>query len=315
MGKILLKLFFFLLPVIVLLYGFEYVVTKGLTKTGYSLYGEWNELNDGGIDADLVVMGSSRAVVHVSPFIIDSLLAVNSYNLGLNGFNFLMHKNRLDFYLEKNNPPKYIVHCLDVHALEKKEELFQDIQFLPYLNNPIIKRLTREYEGLTLSDYNVPFFRYRKHHDLIRVGLEEFFDKKHYSSNKKRGHYTYDQDWVDEPYDALKKKYPIEIKVDTAVHQLFTNYLLAAKEQGIKIFLVYPPYFHDAQKITVNRLGILNQYQDLADKYEIPFWNYSNDSLSLDKEYFMDYNHLNKKGMEIFSTRLGKRIKEEIARI
>jgi len=311
-GKILLKLFFFLLPVGILLYGFEYLVTKGLTKTGYSLYGEWNEVNDGGIDADLVVMGSSRAVVHVSPKIIDSLLDLNSYNLGLNGFNFFLHKNRLDFYLEKNNAPKYIIHCLDVHTLEKKEELFQDIQFLPYLNNATIRKMTQQYEGLTLSDYNVPFFRYRKHHDLIRVGLEEFFETKHYTSNKKKGHYTYYQTWVDEPYEAFKKKYPINIESDSIVYQLFDSYLLEAKKSGIKVFLVYPPYYHEAQKITVNRASILNQYQDLAKKHEIPFWDYSNDSLSLDKKFFMDYNHLNKGGMELFSKRLSEQIEDLI---
>lgn len=308
MDKILLKLLLFLLPIIVLLYGMDFLVTKGLSKTGYSLYGEWNEVNDGGIDADLVVMGSSRAVVHISPKIIDSLLDVNTYNLGLNGFNFLMHKSRLDFYLEKNSTPKYIIHCLDVHALEKKDELFQDIQFLPYLNNPIIKKLTKQYEGLTLSDYNVPFFRYRKHHDLIKVGLEEFFETKHYSSNKHKGHYTYDQNWVDKPYETLKNKGANKIKPDSMVYYLLDNYLLKAKKNGTEVFLIYPPYFHEAQKLTTNRDTVLKTYKDLAHKYEFPFWDYSNDSLSLDKKYFMDYNHLNKKGMEIFSIRLGNRI-------
>lgn len=291
----------------------EYLVTNGLLKTGYSLYGEWNEVNDGGINADLVVLGSSRAVVHISPEIIDTLLGLESYNLGLNGFNFLLHKHRFDFYLEKNNPPKYIIHCLDVHGLEKKKELFQDTQFLPYLDNAIIKNLTKKYEGLTLSDYHIPFFRYRKHHDLIRVGLEEFFNTKHYTSNKKKGHYTYDKSWVNKPYETLKNRYPINIDLDSIVYQQFENYLSEAKKNGIEVFLVYPPYYEEAQNVTVNRAEMIAIYQNLAEKYEFPFWDYSSDSLSLDKKYFMDYNHLNKKGMEIFSTRIGNRLKKNRA--
>jgi lysophospholipase L1-like esterase len=45
-------------------------------------------------------------------------------------------------------------------------------------------------------------------------------------------------------------------------------------------------------------------YRKYADDYQIPFFDYSNDSLCLNKELFYNTTHLNKKGADLFSKKL-----------
>lgn len=45
-------------------------------------------------------------------------------------------------------------------------------------------------------------------------------------------------------------------------------------------------------------------------KYKLPFLNYAKDSLQLDKKYFYNAMHLNKKGSLILSQKIANDIKE-----
>ena len=59
--------------------------SKSLGRSQNVIYLSWHAIIHDTIDADLLVMGSSRAWVQYNPHIMDSMLSINSYNLGLNG--------------------------------------------------------------------------------------------------------------------------------------------------------------------------------------------------------------------------------------
>jgi lysophospholipase L1-like esterase len=46
-------------------------------------------------------------------------------------------------------------------------------------------------------------------------------------------------------------------------------------------------------------------------KYKIPFIDFSKDSMSYNKEYFYNATHLNKKGADLFTEKLIKKIKNQ----
>ncbi len=118
-----------------------------------------------GINADLLVAGSSKAWVQISPFILDTALKVNSYNLGLNGYGFNAQHMRFRYYEQFNRKPAYLIYAVDLFTLTKRPDLFMPEQFAPYLNDSIIAKGTRSYKGFAEIDYFNPFTKYRKRPD------------------------------------------------------------------------------------------------------------------------------------------------------
>ena len=91
-----------------------YMVDTGLRKSDHVALADWNALFNAKINADLLVLGSSRAAFHISPYILDTALHLNSYNLGMSAWRFDMQWTRFKLYLEHNKVPKYIVHNVDL---------------------------------------------------------------------------------------------------------------------------------------------------------------------------------------------------------
>ena len=90
-------------------YALAYMVDAGLRKSRNSYYASWNDLYNSKINADLLIMGSSRAEFHISPKILDSALSLNTYNLGLSAWHFDMQYARFRMYLQHNLKPRYII--------------------------------------------------------------------------------------------------------------------------------------------------------------------------------------------------------------
>ena len=287
-----------------------YVVDKGLQKSGFLNFAEWNDIRQGAIKADLIISGSSRAWVHVSPFILDTALHLNSYNLGFDGQNIEMQNLRLKFYEKYNGRPRTIIHCVDIYTLTRQDTLFYKEQFAPYLNDPIIREGTARLHGFTLLDYFNPFTKYQYETRYIAMGVLEYFNIRHWKSTRYKGYEGQDLPW-DNRLELARKKYPIgwTLKPDDKSIAVFDAYLKDCKENDVQVILVYPPEYIEGQSLTRNRGEIIGLYSQLARKYNIPFLNYSDDTLSTVKSYFYNTQHLNKNGSELFTALLAEDLK------
>src|SRR5690554_3856447 len=88
--KTFLKNILLLFSVILLLFfGLDFIVTKGLRHSNSEINGTFNKVLQGSINADLIINGSSKALVQVSPKILDSILEMDTYNIGMDGAPFL----------------------------------------------------------------------------------------------------------------------------------------------------------------------------------------------------------------------------------
>ena len=65
----------------------------------------WAYLMKDQIDADCIVLGSSRALNHIVPAILDSALSVRSYNLGMAGAHIDDVWARYQLYRLRNKAP------------------------------------------------------------------------------------------------------------------------------------------------------------------------------------------------------------------
>lgn len=306
MKKFIQQILLFLLPIVLISFYADYYISTNLKKS--NLYAEkeystWNAIIDGKINSEIVIYGSSRAWVHINPTMISNNLNVSTYNLGIDGHNFWLQYLRHSLLLENNTKPKIIILSLDIFTLQKVKDLYNSDQFLPYmLWNDKIRNATISYNGFKFIDYEIPLIRYYGRQNAVH---EAFLIKKRVNEVERiKGYQGRDRQWNGD-FDKVKKTMKnYERELDPASIILFERFLNECKNQKIKVIFVYTPEHIEGQKFVKNRDEIISLYKKLSEKYNIPFYNYSKDSLSYHKKYFYNASHLNKTGAELFTKKL-----------
>lgn len=296
--------------VFVALFALDKVITAGLKKNTSNVFVDWNRIFNGEIDADLVINGSSIAELQISPKILDSILDVQSYNFGMSGFSFLMQKARYDVFSKNNDEPKIIVQIVGDGTLKKKEGLFRLPQFLPYLNDSIIRSTTKKYKGLSYLDYHMPLVRYSGESETVIKGVASFLHYEPLSTKKFKGYASNDIPW-DNNFEEFVKDHPngMEMHVSNYIKNLFEDFIKKEKQRGSKVFIIFPPTYYELENYILNRKELLDFYTSISKKYKVPFLDYSKSDFTKRKELFYNATHLNKKGAELFSTKLAADIK------
>lgn len=315
MKKFILQIVILSIPFVIILSILDYFVTKGLQKTKFGDYKEWNDIYSGNLNSDIVINGSSRAWVHISPKIIDSILNVNSYNLGIDGYSFYMQLGKYNEYVQHNIKPKIIIQTLDISTLSKRDDLYNYEQFFPYIYNSSIKKITKNFIGFSFLDYNMPFYRYRNSSEIVKVGVEEYFSTTNLDNGKYKGYLGMERDW-DGSFDEFKKNNPhgVVTKLDSESVELMDTFLSSCKNNNIEVIFVFTPEYIENQRISNNREEIINTYLDFAKKYDLLFFDYSKDTISYQKKYFYNSQHLNKEGAELFTEKMTNDIKSRAIR-
>lgn len=307
MKKLIIRLGLFFVPLIVFFAGGEYIITNGLKKTNYDFYKEWNEITQGKVNADVIINGSSRAWVHVSPRILDSVLNTNVYNLGYNDLGMRSQYYKYKEYLVYNTPPKMIIQTLDVFTLKSRNYLFDAAQYLPFFAHQNIRHCARQSISFSSTDFHLPLIRYFKYRKMAKLGFKEFFNPTNYPSTRYKGFQGQDFTW--QPVRVPQENSQVlhlekVIKIADAEVKLMEHFLEECRQQNIQVVLVYPPEFIDGQNHHKNRQEVMKIYQQLAQKYQVKLLDYSPDTISYQKDLFYNVQHLNKKGAEIFSKKL-----------
>lgn len=313
MRKFLFRIAFFLAPIILFGGLADWYISKTLRKSNSYAKGEystWNAVLEGKRNADILVYGSSRAWVHVSPAILKDSLKMSVYNFGIDGHNFWLQYLRHKLYLKHNKNPKLIIQTLDFLTLMKQKTLYNPDQLLPYmLWNNEIKEATLSYEGYKFFDYEIPLIRYYGKRNAFQEvkRLIQYPDAN--LPERILGYKGMDRQWNNDLQKAKLKYKKIGSELDSKSVLLFEKYLQECQSKKIKMIFVYTPEYIEGQNLIVNRKEIIALYQQFSLKYNIPFYDYSNDALSMNQNNFYNALHLNKSGSEKFSRKFAARIK------
>ncbi len=280
------------------------MVTVGLRNSDAFVFENLTRIYKGEINSNLIINGSSKALVQVSPYIIDTMLNFNSYNFGMNGANFEIQNLVYQLYRIYNSKPEYIIQVVGGETLELNENLHEYKRFAPYINDTLVKRVTSKLNGFSFADYYLPFIRYSGFTVEIINGVSNYFGVKLPTdkSNKYKGYISYDKKW-DNSFERFKEIYPDGqlIEIDNSLVSLFNNYIESCLKDNINIILIYPPTYYESHRYIKNRDEIISLYESIANKHRIPFLNYSENELFRSKQYFYNSQHLNKNGAELFT--------------
>lgn len=289
------------------------IADNGLKKSSFGPYKEWNDIIQGNINADVVIQGSSRAMVQISPEILDSALHLNSYNLGMNGWQFYMQYYRFMLYLRHNRKPKYIIQNIDHATLAKTPNFFDPEQFLPYLEIDIIEEAVAPFSSFDWKDFTIPMYKYRGKYQLYAQGFVNNFRRVPLDNERYKGFEAQNLPW-DSSFRRYKKTVPngLYVNLDKETQFLFEKFLEQCRVNKIKVIFVYAPTYIEAQNLFLNRDSITNIFKNYARKYDIPLFDYSNDSICLDTMNFYNSHHLNSTGVKKFNLKFVGDLNEAI---
>lgn len=287
------------------------LISNALYKSKSNYYFIWNDLLQGKIKADIVMYGSSRARLHINPKIMEDSLHQKAYNLGIDGYNFHMMYARHSLLLERNQKPKIIILSLDYYTLEKRKDLFNYDQFLPYLQKEAhLRSITQEYNGLDVADYLLPLKRYFGRRRVVREAIQVFKNPALSEEGIYQGFQAKNEVWNDSLLQILQSNDTSFFEpIDESSITLLKRFLRECKEQKIQVLFVYSPEYILGQKFAAHRSQMMAIYKKIANEYQILMLDYSDDLMCKDQSLFFNSQHLNEKGAHVFSKKLAQDVK------
>ena len=302
----------FTIPLILISMVADFTITSQLRMSKNKYFVVWNDLVFGRIDSKVLIYGTSRARAHINSKILEDSLQLSTYNLGIDGYTFDMEYCRHKLIFESNTKPLYIIQTLDYHTLGQIENLYQYEQFYPYFDNPIILKTIKGYKGFNWFDYHLPLVRYYGSTKEILSAANILLRPSHNKGNRYKGFYNRNQSWTGEFEKTKASQDYLYQKISKKAILLFENYLADMKRKNVKVIFVYTPEYIEGQEFISNRTEIMNIYKEMSKKHQIPFLDYSSDSICLNKAYFYNAEHLNLKGSNLFSKELASDLKKYI---
>lgn len=303
MKKFFLKsIFLLIIPLGIISYIIQFKIDTKLAKSNLSNYKDWNNIIESKINADLIIQGSSRAWVHISPYSIDTAFKLNSYNIGIDGFDFIMQYHRFRLYMEHNKKPEYILQIIDPFTLSKRKDLYMPEQFIPYLHDSIIRKAVMFYDGLRYADLYFPFLKYYHTSQTRELITQSLTNDTSRTYRKYKGFIPMDRNW-DSDFRSFKKANlkGFRTNPDKNSQKFFEEFLKYCRENEIKLILVFPPEYTEAQQLMINRDSVFNLISSYAAEFKFPFIDYSSHPICNDTTLFYNSQHLNIKGVEAFN--------------
>ena len=281
----------------------DFVISQRLRTSKSWMLMVWNEIYAGNLQSDVLVMGACRALFQYSPHVLDSILDVNSHNIGIDGRQINSQIIRYDAYRRNNVKPKLIIQNIDLNTLYLgSSRPYEREQFFPYFFDTHLKKAVSKYEEYSFLEKYLPVYRYIGYKDFIQIG---FGIKKINSSPgydyKIKGFGPSDRPW-DGSY--LEQHDEFHYGEDLIAIRLFDNYLAKAYAENIRVIFVYAPIYIEVTNRMVDLEGMYQMYDSIAGKYNIPVLDYTFDPMSYDTTFFFEPVNLNRTGAELFSVKL-----------
>lgn len=302
MKKFLLRSILFFGILFLLAWSADLWITRQFKKLESSPFGNWNDIYRSNIQSDVLIIGSSRAYVQFNPRILDSVLHVNCYNLGMNGRTVESQIIKYHTYRRKHNAkPKLILFEIYQSTLDT-DNGFDRIQFVPYLKDLVLWNDVRKVDHFTWADCFIPCWRYGPYKkdmmDIIKGSSVYFCDPKY---RLYKGYCDFDKPWDG---SKLAKIDTIHYsRVPSSIHKL-DQFLQECKREDIRVVFVIAPYYIGATKKIDDLDGMYKLFCSITEPYQIPILDYTNNPISYDTAYFYNSSHLNRKGATLFSLKL-----------
>lgn len=288
------------------------LINAGLKRTETSVFGEFNRIVDGRINATILVTGSSRALNHYDPREITRSTGLSAWNIGVNGSQTDMQLAVLRTYLRHNVPPALLIHNLDSFsfATSKDGVAFPD-SYLPYLDEPPIYDTLRRIDSHWWKAKYLPLYGYAVE-DMRFSWLLGVTSLLGWSPRESRfaGFEPRFATW-NEDFDRFKQLNPngVSFAEEPQAVRDFEQIVSEVTTRGGHVLLVYSPVYYEMQELDLQKVALFTRFQSIARRYDASLWDYSDSPISRHRELFYNSQHLNAEGAARFSVALASRLR------
>jgi hypothetical protein len=242
--------------------------------------------------ADILILGSSRAVYHYNPDIISDSLQMSCFNAGYDGQTILCHKAFLDVIIGRYTP-KVIILDVNTYELDITEQKHYDrLSILyPYLGrHPILWETVKMKSPFEKIKHLSSIYPYNSLLGMIVSGNLNS-KTKHVAPNG----FCAMQGVVTESFKEVTYK---EGPFDDNKINAFNQFLSDCTSRGISVYVVKSPIFQYETNISNSMAYIIAACEQL----QIPFISYQNREDFTDSRLFRDRTHLSDIGADKFSS-------------
>ena len=296
----------------------QYFWLRGLQQYPTLDLGTFSQVVSGKINADILVLGSSRAQHHFDPRILSRFTKKSAYNIGLDGTGIDLQAALFFTYLRHNQKPEFLILSLDIPNLARRldSSVYHPGQYVAYLEEPSLFLALKQHNSEWSLYKRFPFIGIAKFISPLTSGNEQLRYEAIRSLLKRplpeslfNGFAPVDKNWTAE-FDDYKKQHPNGMTYEIYPENIKTIHalLMRCKQSGINLILVYSPEYYENQLLTNNRQDIILIYEGIAKEFNIPFWDYSDSVISHEKGNFYNSQHLNVRGASRFTEDLALRL-------
>lgn len=295
-------------------YMLQFLADCGLKDITDSKFEDWNDITEGKISSEILILGSSRACTNYDPAIIENHLDKSTFNLGFNAASFNLQKLKYEVYMSHNEAPEIIIQNVDISHFNTSEYLPDLPQFIPFMSDRSLMKTFSVFDSSLLWKHWVPLFKYNKNKLFFLSGIQSVLGSKKVLYSSYDGFTPVNKKYVRDSHNLEKLK-----TVDVDSFNFPNEFGLALQDinsqaNHSKVFLVWAPIYEERLEISKTIIDVYkNKLRAFADlNTNIHFIDYSDSSFSYQRDYFYDSFHMNKTGATKFSMELTKNISKLI---
>ena len=306
MKKFCYKCFLFFAAVLLAAVGLQQIVDFGLKRMNSHSATQTSvaELLSDSLNADIVIMGNSRAWCSYNPEVIERAVGKRVWNIGVNGQPFGISYMRYQLYAMHNRKPRLIIVNIDNGELDMISNGFGREEFYPYFSDSIVQSYFDLY-GFTWRHRYIPMYKYFGDYKLIgygvmsSVGLFPFPGQTHY-----HGFFNLNHEFEGENLRyILSHGEAVSVNHSEDAIRLLKRFIEETQRQDIRLIFCYAPQYQELYR-HLKLDSCMNEYRRMSEEYGIPLLDYSSVSWAADSTFFYNASHINLRGSELFSAYL-----------
>jgi len=307
-AKTIYKALFFIAGFLVLVFLLQSLILLTVRRINVGEFGVLNNIDSGGINAEIIISGSSRAYNGIHPGVIESVTGMSCYNIATNGTDLGVQLPKLKWYLNHNQKPRVIIQDLSQFGEDISSTIFEPYKYLAFLEDDSLynglKRVNKRFwmhkyfYPSNLKYYNLDFYyklakeikNSRKNHDFLINGFSP-------ASSEWRGN-----------LDLLHTKYPdgLPAHLPDEYKRYITELIQFCRSNEIILIIAILPNFVEISEIITVIDDVNAHYATLSDEEDVFYLNYTDSIISQERINFFNHTHLNLSGAEKLSERLGQ---------
>ena len=310
------RVFLYLFILVITLTLIKNILNKGLTSFKEGCIGTVNKIIYHETDTDIAIFGSSVALVHFNPKIIENYTNLTSYNYGLDGTTALQYSGLVNEYLTYSKS-KYIIIASTIGEFKKRSEYYALYRFLAHSNNPnIYFSLAQINPSAAFRLRYLPFYEFtRADTRTLKIALEGLRNKPYPSdeTSSYNGYSPRETKWESDFPDQRNTNLSFfQEEIDSTVVSNFKNMINNITNANKKVILVFTPIYLNGQESVENIEEIKSIYRNLADNNNVIFYDFTSSKICKNKDLFYNNTHLNAIGASEFSKEFALNFKEII---